>query len=101
MPSAIVFLILGNKVHCFTFFFWIVHKILFSGENHCGYAVNWSPMRVLPLVAEVEYHDNHHSLNVGNYAGSWYIWDVLFGTAGPYLDEFLAEEKGKPSDKGK
>lgn len=48
-------------------------------------------MRVIPLVAEVEFHDNHHSLNVGNYAGSWYIWDVLLGTAGPYLDEFLGE----------
>ncbi len=52
-------------------------------------------MRVIPLVAEVEFHDNHHSLNVGNYAGSWYIWDVLLGTAGPYLDEFLGEKGPK------
>lgn len=41
---------------------------------------------MVPFVAEVSYHDDHHSVNVGNFAGSWYIWDVLYDTEGPYND---------------
>lgn len=103
MPSGLVFLILGDSVHCFTFFFFVVHKIIFNGENHCGFSFGWSPMRVLPFVAEPEFHDSHHSLNLGNFAGSFYIWDVLYGTAGPYLDEFLGgqSKEGKVGDEDK
>lgn len=93
MPSALGFVFLGSRAHCFTFFFWIAWKVMISSEGHSGYEFPWSPMRVLPLVSGPSYHDHHHSNNVGNFAGSCYFWDLMLGTSDPYWKEYLKEKK--------
>jgi len=47
-------------------------------------------MRVLPLVTGPSYHDHHHSNNVGNFAGSCYLWDLIFNTNEEYMNNFIA-----------
>ena len=37
IPSAIPFVLLGSRAHCFMFFFWQVWKIFISTEGHSGY----------------------------------------------------------------
>jgi sterol desaturase/sphingolipid hydroxylase (fatty acid hydroxylase superfamily) len=49
-------------------------------------------MRVLPFVSGASYHDHHHSHNVGNYAGSCYIWDLLLGTNKEYMKQWLKKD---------
>jgi sterol desaturase/sphingolipid hydroxylase (fatty acid hydroxylase superfamily) len=83
------FVILGPKAHCFTFFFWVSWKILMITEGHAGYEFKWSPLRVMPFVADPSYHDYHHSHNVGNFAANCYVWDVLFDTNVEYMDKYL------------
>ena len=60
-----------------------------SSEGHAGYEFPWSPVRVMPFIAGPSFHDHHHSTNSGNFAGSVYILDVLFGTSDLYFDDFL------------
>ena len=92
MPSAMGFIVLGGKAHVFTFFFWIWWKVMISTEGHSGYEFPWSPMRVLPLVSGPSFHDHHHSHNVGNFSGSCYFWDLIFGTSAHYWQEELKHE---------
>lgn len=89
LPSVMGFVILGPKAHCFTFFFWVSWKILMITEGHAGYEFKWSPLRVMPFVADPSYHDYHHSHNVGNFAANCYVWDVLFDTNVEYMDKYL------------
>lgn len=58
-------------------------------EAHSGYEFPWSPMRVLPFVGGPSFHDHHHSNNVGNYAGSCYLWDLMLGTSDHYWKQIL------------
>ena len=83
------FVILGSNAHCFTFFFCVSWKILMITEGHSGYEFKWSPLRVMPFVADPSYHDYHHSHNVGNFAANCYVWDVLFHTNVEYMDSYL------------
>lgn len=89
VPSVAGFVILGSRAHCFTYFCWISWKTLMITEGHAGYEFKWSPLRVMPLIAEPSYHDYHHSHNVGNYAASCYLWDVLCDTNVHYINDFL------------
>jgi sterol desaturase/sphingolipid hydroxylase (fatty acid hydroxylase superfamily) len=91
IPSAMGFILLGSRVHCFTFFFWIWIKVNIGSENHSGYDFPWSPIRVLPFVFGSNYHDHHHSDNVGNMGGSCYLWDLMLDTNVPYVDKYLKQ----------
>ena len=89
MPSAIAALIMGDRIHCFTYFFWIAWKVLNSSEGHAGYEFPWSPMRVFPFVSGASFHDHHHSTNIGNYGSACYLWDMTMGTGDLYFDQFI------------
>ena len=82
-------MILGGRVHCFTFFFWVCFKMLTTSEGHSGYELPWSPMRIAPFISGPSYHDHHHSHNIGNYAGSCYLWDLALDSNTHYMDNFL------------
>ncbi len=77
IPSAIPFIILGNKTHCFMFFSWQIWKIFISTEGHSGYEFPWSPTRIFFFVSGPSFHDFHHSKNVGNFCGVIYLWDFI------------------------
>jgi hypothetical protein len=46
-------------------------------------------MRIIPFVTGPSYHDHHHSHNIGNFAGSCYLWDLMLDTNVPYMNDFL------------
>jgi 4-alpha-methyl-delta7-sterol-4alpha-methyl oxidase len=71
-------LLLGS--HLTTIFAWIVVRQWEAAEGHCGYALPWSPSRLIPGSEGAEHHDLHHARVRGNYAGFLPIWDKVFGT---------------------
>ena len=83
---------LGDQLHCFTFFYWIILKALVSSEGHSGYEFPWSPFRVLPLIMGSSFHDYHHSSNIGTYGASCYFWDLMTGTSDQFFKQFLARQ---------
>jgi sterol desaturase/sphingolipid hydroxylase (fatty acid hydroxylase superfamily) len=80
IPAFIPAKILGGKIHFYTFFVWILYRLGESVDGHCGYAFSWSPFRLVPFSNDGDYHDFHHSHNVGNYSSFFSIWDGFFGT---------------------
>lgn len=71
-------LLLGS--HLTTIFAWIVVRQWEAAEGHCGYAMPWSPSRLIPGSEGAEHHDLHHARVRVNYAGFLPIWDKVFGT---------------------
>eukprot|EP00357_Protocruzia_adherens_P010143 CAMPEP_0115040860 /NCGR_PEP_ID=MMETSP0216-20121206/45128_1 /TAXON_ID=223996 /ORGANISM="Protocruzia adherens, Strain Boccale" /LENGTH=88 /DNA_ID=CAMNT_0002422277 /DNA_START=11 /DNA_END=277 /DNA_ORIENTATION=- len=63
-----------------TVYFWIFVKLSLASEAHSGYNFPWSPLKFLPLTAEADFHNYHHSHNMGNYSATYYIWDEFGGT---------------------
>ena len=51
-----------------------------NNGTHCGYNFSWIPIQALPFCANEDFHDYHHSHNVGNFAPLFRTWDTLFGT---------------------
>eukprot|EP00347_Sterkiella_histriomuscorum_P018018 403347100 len=78
-PSTIGQLILGGRMHYFTYLMWITLRITETMDGHCGYEFPWSPYRLIPFAASTTYHDFHHSKNVGNYSSFFTFWDTVFG----------------------
>lgn len=76
-------MILGKHIHLFTVACVYSLHLIESVEAHSGYQFSWSPLRVLPFFTDEEYHDFHHSHNVGNYSEIW-LWDTFFGTNREY-----------------
>lgn len=83
LPIAIGPMILGKHIHLFTVACVYSLHLIESVEAHSGYQFSWSPLRVLPFFTDEEYHDFHHSHNVGNYSEIW-LWDTFFGTNKDY-----------------
>ena len=79
LPVLIARIILG-RLHVFTLYMWVVYIALFADMSHCGYQINWFPWNVPPFGVSVEYHDYHHSHNLGNYGSISMFWDVVCGT---------------------
>lgn len=81
--------LLGQKFHATTLTLWAVLRVAETIESHSGYSL---PMpvsvlmgnffRVIPTFVgtDPDYHDFHHSHNVGNYSSFFSIWDDLFET---------------------
>jgi methylsterol monooxygenase/4-alpha-methyl-delta7-sterol-4alpha-methyl oxidase len=63
-------------------------------DGHCGYEFSWSPFRLLPLSGSSNYHNYHHSKNVGNYGSFFTLWDTICGTNKTYF-RFLAKKEKK------
>lgn len=74
----------------FVFIFWQTYKVFNSVEGHSGYRLPWIPTRVHPLVYGSGYHDFHHSKNTGNYATSFYLFELILGTNKLFFDRELA-----------
>jgi len=95
LPTAIGPLILGPNVHLLTIFAWYTIRFSETLDGHCGYEFSWSPFRLIPFSGSAEYHDWHHSANIGNYGSFFSIWDSVFGTNKAYYDFYdqLRKEK--------
>jgi sterol desaturase/sphingolipid hydroxylase (fatty acid hydroxylase superfamily) len=84
IPFAIGPLILGPKMHYFTYLVWGMIRISESIDGHCGYDFSWSPYRLIPFSTQSSYHNYHHTHNIGNYSSFFYIWDSIFGSNANY-----------------
>lgn len=84
IPMSLGYLILGNKCHFATYMIWIVLRIFETIDGHCGYEFSWSPYRLLPLSGSSEYHNFHHSHNIGTFCSFFTYLDTLFGTNKEY-----------------
>jgi methylsterol monooxygenase/4-alpha-methyl-delta7-sterol-4alpha-methyl oxidase len=80
LPLSVGPLLLGPKMHILTLFAWYAVRTGETLDGHCGYEFSWSPYRLVPFSGSSEYHDWHHSENIGNYASFFRIWDTVFGT---------------------
>ena len=71
--------LLGPNTHFCTVLMWYLLRTFETMDGHCGYEFSWSPYRLIPFSTSAEYHDFHHSHNVGNYSSMFSFWDTLFG----------------------
>ena len=55
---------------------------------------------MFPFIIGPAFHDHHHSVNVGNYSGSCYLWDLLMNTGEPFFSNYLKQNESlkKPID---
>ncbi|KAI9022695.1 fatty acid hydroxylase superfamily-domain-containing protein [Hyaloraphidium curvatum] len=69
---------------------------LFNLHEHLAYQFPWDPLNWWPFLG-VEFHDYHHSHNVGNYSLTYFrFWDDLFGgTNAKYLSWKKAKAAGQ------
>jgi methylsterol monooxygenase/4-alpha-methyl-delta7-sterol-4alpha-methyl oxidase len=77
-------LILGKRMHYWTFMMFITFIQTNTINGHSGYDFPWSPFSILPMATTAEYHDFHHSHN-GNYSGNFMFWDTLLDENKDYL----------------
>lgn len=98
LPSAIGPALLGPKAHIVTVFAWYLLRFGETLDGHCGYEFSWSPYRLIPLSGSAEYHDFHHSANVGNYCSFFCVWDTVFGTNKAYNQYVEEREKLSKQD---
>lgn len=83
-------LLLGS--HVVTIYIWIIFRQLEATDGHCGYDIPWSPANFIPFYHGPAYHDFHHKVFTGNYAGFLPHMDKFFYG---YAKGFLDYEKGK------
>mmetsp|Transcript_18838 Transcript_18838/g.18815 ORF Transcript_18838/g.18815 Transcript_18838/m.18815 type:complete len:318 (+) Transcript_18838:31-984(+) len=94
LPAAIGPLLLGN-CHIYTIYMWNVIRLLETTDGHSGYDFSWSAFRLLPLSGSANYHNFHHSHNVGNYSSFFTYWDTICKTNTHYWRYLSAKEKSE------
>jgi len=80
LPSNWIALIMGKRIHLFTYLMWITMIVTESIDAHSGYEFSFSPYRILPFAGSSDFHFYHHVSRGGNF-GSWFtFWDRICGT---------------------
>lgn len=93
LPTSAGFLILGSNVHLATFAIWLSMRVFETIDGHCGYEFSWSPYRLLPLSGSSEYHNFHHSHNVGSFGSFFTYMDTIFQTNKDYFTYKARKER--------
>lgn len=101
LPTSIGPMILGPSAHMLTIFAWYTVRFGETLDGHCGYEFSWSPYRLIPFSGSAEYHDFHHSVNIGNYGSFFCIWDTVFGTNKVFYKQVEEREKNPKAVKPK
>ena len=86
LPSMMSLLILKSNVHVICFAGWIIFRLIETHEGHSGLEFPVSPFSVIPFNTGATYHDYHHLKNQGNYSSFMSLWDQIFGTNQPFLE---------------
>lgn len=79
-PTTLGPMLLGKHVHLFTVLLWYIFRAGETIDGHCGYEFSWSPYRLVPFSGSAEYHDFHHTHNIGNFSSFFCLWDTVWGT---------------------
>jgi sterol desaturase/sphingolipid hydroxylase (fatty acid hydroxylase superfamily) len=93
VPTGAGLVLLGKRCHVFTWYMWLVIRVLETTDAHCGYEFSWSPFRLLPFSGSSSYHNFHHSKNIGNYSSFFTYWDTLCQTNKHYWKSLSKAEK--------
>jgi len=96
LPTSLGSMLLGTKVHAFTYAIWICEKIYKTTEAHSGYGFPWSPTTLMPFKVPSDHHNFHHLKFKGNYGGHFNFWDWICGTNN--ADYLKSLEKKKKTD---
>jgi sterol desaturase/sphingolipid hydroxylase (fatty acid hydroxylase superfamily) len=77
--------LLYTPMHVATMTLWIILRVASANRSHCGYNFSWTPEQLFPFYTHSEFHDYHHTKNVGNFSTHFIFWDVAFNTSGSYV----------------
>lgn len=80
IPVFVAAKLLGSRMHLVTVATWLIMRVGETVDGHSGYEFSWSPYRMLPFASSSEYHNYHHSHNIGNYESWFSVWDTICGT---------------------
>ena len=79
--------ILQENLHFVSFTGFVILRLLGTAEGHSGYEFVYTMSHIpLPFGNDSEYHEYHHSKNIGNYSSFFNFWDTLFGTNKSYFE---------------
>jgi len=92
-PTSLGALILGKRVHLFTYLMWIVLRIAETTDGHCGYEFSWSPFRLMPMSGGSDYHNYHHLAFKGNYGSFFTYWDRICNTVHHRYLQFIEKKR--------
>ena len=67
-PTSLAALLLRKKLHIVSVMMFTMAKTFESTESHSGYHFAWSPFKLFPFANPGNYHDYHHTHNVGNFS---------------------------------
>lgn len=86
LPTGLGYHILSkfSHVHYVTIVIWIIFRSMETCDGHSGYDWTWSQMAFNPWKLGPDYHDFHHSHNVGNFGSMFGFWDNLLQTNKEY-----------------
>ncbi|KNC46718.1 C-4 sterol methyl oxidase [Thecamonas trahens ATCC 50062] len=96
-------LLLGT--HMSITFLWLAIRIYLTVDNHCGFALPWSPAhwggaaKVNPFASHPLAHNFHHSHNSGCYGGNSFFWDWIMGTDADFNHHLAAINSAEKSAK--
>jgi methylsterol monooxygenase/4-alpha-methyl-delta7-sterol-4alpha-methyl oxidase len=73
-----------TPVHYVTIIAWLTFRLFETCEGHSGYDWSWGQMSFIPWKLGPDYHDFHHSQNIGNYGSMLGFWDTIMKTNREY-----------------
>ncbi|KAL4508092.1 hypothetical protein ABPG72_021465 [Tetrahymena utriculariae] len=85
LPFVSGFKILGYRSHFSVYIFWQLWRLLETYDGHCGYEFPWAMFRLFPFSGSSDYHNFHHSKNMGNFSSFFTYLDSIFKTNKDYL----------------
>ncbi|KAL4444717.1 hypothetical protein ABPG74_015925 [Tetrahymena malaccensis] len=98
LPTFMMVKYLGSDLHFSTLCMWIFVMGVNAVEEHSGYDFPWSPFNLSDYNVSAQFHDFHHSHNVGTFGAQFNFYDKLFKTDKEFK-QFMESQQTKQIDK--
>ena len=73
-----------TSVHYITIIVWLTLRLIETCDGHSGYDWSWGQLSWIPWKLDPDYHNFHHSQNVGNFGSMFSFWDNIMKTNKEY-----------------
>ena len=93
VAPSLISLIALRKIHIITAYLLSFYANALAVSLHSGYDIPWFPWSIFPFGLSIDFHDFHHSANVGNFGLFSTFWDSLCGTNNFYLKNITKTKK--------
>jgi sterol desaturase/sphingolipid hydroxylase (fatty acid hydroxylase superfamily) len=93
LPSSLSCALLGPSMHFTSVLSFTFLRVWETFDLHCGFETPWSPYRLLPFASSAEYHDFHHSHNLGNFSSMFSLWDTIYAKNTRYFEYYRNNRK--------